>query len=307
LKTLTLGFREYQNTDCDEVPVAEEVARTFHTNHATLWVEGRSFHEDREHLLRAMDQPTIDGMNVFFVSKAAAQCGLKVALCGLGGDELFGGYPSFSQVPRIAQILRPFHRMPGFGRAVRVMSAGAIGRITSPKYAGLLEYGTSFEKAYLLRRALFMPWELADIVDPDLACVGWSELDLLANLRETISGLRGDRTRMAALEMTWYMRSQLLHDADWAGMAHSVEIRTPFVDGELLRELSLPLAGPAAPSKRTMIESTPAGRIAAVVGRRKTGFTVPIRQWLVDSAEQSSGDRGLRGWAKFVYRHHLAH
>ena len=307
LKTLTLGFREYQNSDRDEVPVAEEVARAFRTEHATLWVEGRNFHEDREQLLQAMDQPTTDGMNVFFVSKAAAQCGLKVALCGLGGDELFGGYPSFSQVPRITQMLRPFQRMPSLGRAVRAISSSAIGRVMSPKYAGLLEYGTSLEKAYLLRRALYMPWELTDVLDPDLARVGWSELDLLANLRETISGIRGDRTRMAALEMTWYMRSQLLHDADWAGMAHSVEIRTPFVDGVLLRELSPLLAGPAAPSKRTMIGSTPAGRIAAVVARRKTGFTVPIRQWLVGSAEQSSGDHGLRGWAKFVYRHHVAH
>lgn len=307
LKTLTLGFRDYQKSDRDEVPIAEEVARTFRTDHATLWVDGRNFHEDREHLLQAMDQPTIDGVNVFFVSKAAAQCGLKVALCGLGGDELFGGYPSFSQVPRITRMLRPFHRMPGLGRAIRTISASAIGRVISPKYAGLLEYGTSLEKAYLLRRALYMPWELTDVLDPDLARVGWSELDLLANLHDTISGLRGDRTRIAALEMTWYMRSQLLHDADWAGMAHSVEIRTPFVDGTLLRELSPSLAGPAAPSKRTMIGSTPAGRIGAVVGRRKTGFTVPIQQWLINSAEQSSSDRGLRGWAKFVYRHHLAH
>jgi asparagine synthase (glutamine-hydrolysing) len=305
LRTLTVGFQEYRGTEHDEVPVAEEVAHAFRTDHTTLWVEGRHFLEDRDRLLQAMDQPTIDGMNVYFVSKAARQLGLKVALCGLGGDELFAGYPSYSQVPRIARILRPFHLLPGFGRAVRAASSGIIGRITSPKYAGLFEYGTSLEDAYLLRRALYMPWELPEVLDADLAREGWQALDLPARLRQTTAGLRGDRTRVAALEMTWYMRNQLLRDADWAGMAHSIEIRTPLVDARMLGELAPALAGPAAPSKLTMAQSTPAGQIGAVVARRKTGFTVPTRQWLADFDGQYSGDRGLRGWAKFVFQSHL--
>lgn len=305
LRTLTVGFREYKGTEHDEVPVAEEVARAFRTDHTTLWVEGRHFLEDRDHLLGAMDQPTVDGMNVYFVSKAARQLGLKVALCGLGGDELFGGYPSYTQIPRIARVLRPLRHLPGLGRAVRAASSGLVGRVTSPKYAGLFEYGTSFEDAYLLRRALYMPWELPEVLDADLARVGWNALDLPARLRETTAGLQRDRTRVAALEMTWYMRNQLLRDADWAGMAHSIEIRPPLVDAQMLGELAPYLAGPAAPSKLTMVQSTAAGQIDAVVRRRKTGFTVPTRQWLADSDEQYSGERGLRGWAKFVFRSHL--
>ena len=125
-------------------------------------------------------------------------------------------------MPRITRILQPFQSFPAVGRAIRAVSSRALGHITSPKYAGLLEYGTAFESAYLLRRALYMPWELPSVLDPDLARTGWEALDLLGRLRETIAGLRGDRTRMAALEMTWYMRNQLLRDADWAGMAHSV-------------------------------------------------------------------------------------
>jgi asparagine synthase (glutamine-hydrolysing) len=305
LRTLTVGFREYKGTGQDEVPIAEEVARIFRTDHTTRWVEGRRFLEDRADVLRAMDQPTIDGLNVFFVSKAAKQLGLKVALCGLGGDELFAGYPSFRQVPCIARALRPLRYVPAVGRAFRAASSHVIGRLTSPKYAGLLEYGTSFEKAYLLRRALYMPWELPQVLDPDLARQGWAELDLLAKLGDTMGDLRGDRVRMAALEMTWYMRNQLLRDADWAGMAHSVEIRTPLADAQLLGELASKLCGPHAPSKLAMARSTPAGCIEAVVARRKTGFTVPLREWLIESSEQSSADRGLRGWAKFVFRHHV--
>jgi asparagine synthase (glutamine-hydrolysing) len=304
LRTLTLGFQEYRGTSQDEVPIAEEVARTFGTDHRTLWVRGRDFLDERDRLLSAMDQPTINGANAFFVSNAAAECGLKVALCGLGGDELFGGYPGYSQVPIISRILQPLRPFPAIGRAVRASSARALGLFTSPKYAGLLEYGTSFASAYLLRRALFMPWELPEVLDPDLAREGWSELALLERLEETIAGLRSDRGRMAALEMTWYMRNQLLRDADWAGMAHSVEIRTPLVDVELLRELAPLISGPAPPSKLAMIRSTPAGRIDAVVRKPKTGFSVPVREWLSDSVGRTRGKRGLRGWAKYVFRRH---
>jgi asparagine synthase (glutamine-hydrolysing) len=311
LRTLTLGFREYEGSSEDEVPTAEEVARIFRTDHRTLRVIGRDFAVERERLLTAMDQPTTDGPNAYFVSKAAHEIGLKVALCGLGGDELFGGYPSYSQVPSVARALRPLRFLRGMGRALRKVSAPLLGRLTSPKYAGLLEYGTSLEDAYLLRRALYMPWELPGVLDMDVVRPGWAELDLPARLRATIAGLEGDRTRIAALEMSWYMRNQLLRDADWAGMAHSLEIRTPFVDAELLRQLAPLLAGPAAPSKLAMVKSTPAGGIEKVVSRPKSGFTVPMRQWLADSVEPGSAapgseERGLRGWAKLVYRHHVA-
>ena len=304
LRTLTLGFAEYRGTKQDEVPIAEEVARAFGADHRTTWVRRNDFQDERDHLLSAMDQPTIDGVNAFFVSKAAAECDLKVALCGLGGDELFGGYPGYSQVPRISRVLRPLRSFPAVGRALRASSARALSHFTSPKYAGLLEYGTSFASAYLLRRALFMPWELPDLLDADLVREGWSELALLERLEETIEGLHSDRARMASLEMTWYMRNQLLRDADWAGMAHSVEIRTPLVDAELLRTLAPLLAGTTPPTKLTMIRSTPAGRIDSVVRRPKSGFTVPVREWLIDSLDRPSGERGLRGWAKHVFRQH---
>jgi len=101
------------------------------------------------------------------------------------------------------------------------------------------------------------------------------------------------------------MRNQLLRDADWAGMAHSVEIRTPLVDAQLLAELTPLLAGTSAPSKLAMAKATPAGEIASVTQRQKTGFTVPIRQWLGGSDTPAAGERGLRGWAKTVFAHHL--
>lgn len=304
LRTLTLGFLEYGNTAQDEVPIAEEVARALHTMHTTVWVQGRDFLHERQHVLEAMDQPTTDGVNTFFVSKAAHKAGLKVALSGLGGDELFGGYDTYSQVPRVARALGTFRAYPVLGSGLRKIASSLIGQRISPKYAGLLEYGTSLEDAYLLRRALYMPWELPHILDPDLVRAGWAGLRPLISLRETISGLRRDRARVAALEMSWYMRSQLLRDTDWAGMAHSVEIRTPLVDAWLLGGVAPAIVQRRPPSKREIAAATPIGRIPAVMGRVKTGFVVPVREWLIGESGAAAGDRGLRGWSKLVFAHH---
>src|SRR5947208_493538 len=107
----------------------------------------------------SMDQPSIDGVNTYFVSYAASQASLKVALSGLGGDELFGGYPSFSDVPRLTRACKAFRHLGPLARAFRSISAPLLSHVTSPKYAGLFEYGHSLGGAYLLRRGLFMPWE----------------------------------------------------------------------------------------------------------------------------------------------------
>jgi asparagine synthase (glutamine-hydrolysing) len=117
LRTVTLGFGEYQGTANDETPLAELVAKHYGASHQTRWVTRQDFQGEFQKLLEAMDQPTIDGVNSYFVSRAAASTGLKVALSGLGGDELLGGYPSFRQIPRVVKILRPFRAPPPLGRA----------------------------------------------------------------------------------------------------------------------------------------------------------------------------------------------
>lgn len=306
LRTLTLGFLEYQNTANDEVSIAEEVALTLRTEHTSVRVQGRDFLDEQELVLGAMDQPSTDGVNTYFVSKVAAQCGLKVALSGVGGDELFRGYPSFHQVPTTARWLRPFRSVPAFGRAVRVVSSDMIAHRTSPKYAGILEYGTSLEDAYLLRRALYMPWELPDVLEPDLVRAGWARLRPLISLREATAGLRGDNSRMSVLEMTWYMKNQLLRDTDWAGMAHSIEVRTPLVDAELLPALAPIIVRPTAPTKKQIATALPIGRIKSVMARSKTGFTIPVPEWIVGEGGDRASARGLRGWARTVYRYHAS-
>jgi asparagine synthase (glutamine-hydrolysing) len=303
LRTVTLGFKEFQDTAHDEVPLAEIVAKQYNTDHHTAWITRTDFQSRREAILCAMDQPSIDGVNVYFVSEAAANAGLKVAFSGLGGDELFGGYASFQQIPRLVGAISSIHATPLVARGFRYISASILSRFTSPKYAGLLEYGGTYAGAYLLRRGMFMPWELPTQLDPDIVKKGWEELKVLSHLEATTDPIKSPRLKVTALETNWYMRNQLLRDADWASMAHSLEIRVPFADIELYRVVASLVGTKSPPGKCDMARTPRTPLPNDIVERRKTGFSVPIRDWIMDSSEMASAERGIRGWAKVVLAH----
>lgn len=323
VETLTLGFDLLRGSANDETVLAARVAEHYGLPHHTRFVGQSTFLEHRERLLELMDQPTMDGVNTYLISWLAHERGFKVALSGLGGDELFGGYPGFHQIPATVHSLRWASAVPWVGRGFRVVSQALVSRLTSPKYASLLEYGGTWGGTYLLRRGLFMPWELPAFLDPELVRVGWRDLGTIRQMNalvrpfgdmENVSRHQADFLRVSALEMTYYMRTQLLRDADWAGMAHSVEIRVPFLDIALLRQLSPVRASRFAPRKPLVVNCLRNPLPAEVLERPKSGFSVPVREWMQNPAadrqnsEESSprfADRGLRNWATFVYGAHI--
>ncbi len=288
IDAITLGFAELAGTPADEAPLAQLLARHLSVRHSIRHVTPDEFHDWRCQILEDMDQPSIDGVNSWLVAKAAHDLGLKVALSGVGGDEMFAGYNTFAQVPAIASRLSWAANWPGFGRSFRKALAPWIGAVTSPKAAGLLEYGGTLAGAYLLKRGLFMPWELPGLLGEDMARQGLESLAALAQLERRISGLTRDRDRMAALEIGNYMKNQLLRDTDWAGMAHGLEIRTPMVDAALFENLL-----PFRTSKADMAATPKRALPPEILHRGKTGFSVPVARWM--------GEPNLRGWARAVH------
>lgn len=283
IQTVTLSFEEFRGRPDDEAPLAELVARHYGTRHTTRSVTQSEFETDLPQLLDAMDQPSIDGINTWFVSKAAKELGLKVAVSGLGGDELLGGYPSFKDIPRWIGLLKLPSAVPGLGRAARAVGLH-VGRWLgqNPKAAGMVELGGSYAGAYLLRRGLFMPWELKDVVDQGMLQSGLRRLDFLRKVGQQMQPTPvGAHGRISTLESALYMRNQLLRDTDWASMAHSLEVRVPLVDSVLLREAATIAATKLAFDGKSLLANFPANPLPdEIIGRRKTGFMTPIDVWM---------------------------
>jgi asparagine synthase (glutamine-hydrolysing) len=275
LHTFTLSFPEFS-----EAPLAERFARELGATQTTRVVERDEFLGDLPRIFERMDQPTIDGVNTWFISKAVHEAGIKVALSGVGGDELLGGYPSFRNVPRMVR----FPKLAGF--------AGKLRR--HPKARLIAEHGRTYAGAYLLQRGLFLPDELPAILGQDVADEGVERLQLPANIERTLTPDPGTPFgRVATMEAALYMRNQLLRDADWASMAHSVEVRTPLVDAYLLRQLVPMLT--TQRDKSALAANLPDYRR----NRKKTGFFVPMKAWMGLAPDGTS--TRMRSWARRVW------
>ena len=145
-----------------------------------------------------------------------------------------------------------------------------------------------------------MPWELPILLDDEMAREGWRELQALSRLEDTHHGIKSSRLKVTALETIWYMRNQLLRDTDWAGMAHSLEVRVPLVDVDLNRAIA-PLLASCNPPGKLELASVPTMPFPqGILERRKTGFSVPLRRWLMEPSDNMPRDRSLRRWARFL-------
>jgi len=298
LKTMTLRFSEYRGRVNDEAPLAEKVARQYGVPHAVRDLTREDFLRELPHVFDAMDQPSVDGLNSYFISKAAAEMGLKVALSGTGGDELFGGYTSFRDIPRWMPVTRALARIPHLGNVIAEANSMLARRTrhVSPKMSEIVRYGSSYAGAYLVKRGRFLAAELPGLVGADIAREGLQRLDMLRRIEEAITPDPGTPyARIVALESSFYLRNQLLRDMDWASMAHSLEVRVPLVDAHLLRRLA-PLLVRRKGRGKDILAAAPRPPLPPEIRqRRKTGFTLPIQEWL------GGAEHGKRAWARRMY------
>ncbi len=296
LTTITVGFGEFHATALDEAPLAAKVAQRLGTDHIERIVKREAFLGQWPRVLEAMDQPSVDGFNTFMVSQAAHEAGLKVVLSGLGGDELFGSYRSFRDVPRWAAAAR-VATLPGLRGPAHLASRCLVP--VRPKIAGLARYGASLEGSYFLRRGLFLPEELPALIGSSWAEQGLAAYDPIEDVRRRTevgreAGAVSDSWQAVhAMESTVYMRDQLLRDADWASMAHSLELRVPLVDVELRARVAGAGFEPARSSGKAAAVHEAAPELPdELFSRPKSGFFVPVAEWLA----AANGRRLPRRW-----------
>jgi asparagine synthase (glutamine-hydrolysing) len=304
LTAVTLAFKEFAGTPQDETSLATRMAKQFGIPHVVSTISRDEFESLVDDFFDCMDQPTTDGLNTYLVSRAIVAQGFKVALSGLGGDELFGGYSSFRQIQQALNAgwaLTPLRAIARYvplrfsliNRALRV----------SPKWGKLLSHSGSLAQLYVLGRALHLEEELELLLDKYWLDHGLATLLKSSNVAAMTQDLEkanvSRHAQIAVLESCTYMRGQLLRDADWASMAHSLEMRVPFVDSHLLERLGPWIKSAHPPSKRDLAHSVGPG-MDVVANRPKTGFVTPVRDWAM--ARSGNSARGLRGWASEVHR-----
>ena len=300
IESITLGFNEFKGLKLDEVPDASEIAKILGVNHHIILASLNEIEAELPAFLSAMDQPTIDGLNTWMVSKAASQAGLKVVLSGLGGDELLGGYSTFQTIPTILKNSTRLNSLPLAGDLFFYLHKFLAVNFThfNPNRSGYYTIGKTLQGAYQVQRGLFMPWHLNKILDNEFAQIGLQKLENNFENKIVASDFQSCFCKIVELESSKYMRNQLLRDTDWIGMAHSLEIRVPFVDHILLSKLiGLAAAGRLGHGKSILSNTLKTALPNNILNRPKTGFTVPIWRYINNSSHFSA-------WKNNVFLQH---
>lgn len=292
VNTLSIDFKEAKFS---ERIYREELVKNIRSKHREVTVSADDFFDEFKNIFDAMDQPSIDGVNTYFVSRVAKEEGLTVVLSGLGSDEQFFGYNHFKRARLLAQLFR----LPRYLRSSLSLFSKLkerIARIEYVKFDGLLPM-------YLITRGLFSPsWVMRELR------VSRKEIDLLL---ETIAKAnRLDDSRFGALapedifsllELKFYLKGQLLKDSDFMSMTHSIEVRVPFLDNELVALLASirPLMKFGAVNKELLVRATEDVLPRVVWDRTKMGFTFPFEEWLRNLPDGLISDKNRASFEQF--------
>lgn len=315
IQSFTLTFPD---TAYDEGPLARVVAERAGTQHTEVPLQGANVLARLDEAIDALDQPTMDGINTYFASWAAREVGLKVALSGLGGDELFGGYSTFSDTPKLVRLESLSRFVPGaFRRISAPLVNSFLGGRSSVDAAGKARDAWLMPEVlphpYFFTRLLFPPSEVSRLADPryrqstvandgvtfDPTWLAWLERAAdQAQAQEPIGGI-------SWLEMRTYMASTLLHDTDSVSMARSLEVRVPFLDTPLVEFVNaLPDNARFEPGVcKGLLRSALAEVIPSeILEQRKRTFTLPWEEWLRTSLKPRV-DSSLRELAPALQGH----
>jgi asparagine synthase (glutamine-hydrolysing) len=279
--TFSLVFGE---EEFNEAQFSRAVARRFDTEHLEIPVSQSDTLALLPEALRAMDQPTIDGVNTYLISAKARTAGVKVALTGLGADEMFAGYSNFRRVPRMEKMAARLRRLPVVARRLTAAASAIVGKNDrTHKLAELASADESLVHPYFLARALFGRTERESLFAINRFQGAQQELDAVLRASVAASSNLDPINRVSYLESHWYMRNTLLRDSDSMSMAHGLELRVPFLDRALV-EACFRISGKnklqGNSPKSLLLASLGVELPSEVVDRPKRGFTLPLERWL---------------------------
>jgi asparagine synthase (glutamine-hydrolysing) len=286
LHTFTVAFSE---ETFSEAALARKTAKRFRTRHDELLITGEDMLARLEQAVAALDQPTMDGINTYFVSWAARQVGLKVALSGLGGDEVFGGYSTFVATPRASRLSAAARHLPRLGRAVAATVLPFLGQISrqpdaARKLAAIWREPDALPHPYFFVRALFTPGQIAALrggrpLPQSQGSPWWRWLEETTQQARGLDPFAG----VSCLEARTYLVNTLLRDTDSVSMSHSLEVRVPLLDhrlAEFVAQLPAPARQRPGVPKALLVEALGDLLPPEIVRQPKRTFTFPWEHWL---------------------------
>lgn len=301
VQTFTLGFDHWPD---DEREQAKLTAKKWNTHHHCQLINQEEIIADLPFVISAMDQPTIDGINSWYVSREARRAGLTVALSGIGGDELFAGYPSFRSVPLLKKFPNSMvwlRKVLGWHNYWSGLPGSLDGR---RKLAAYLSGDVVFSDPYYSVRGLFTRSQIINLLgeeSKETLFSGSEEIGLWGRtVTQTLSQAEAydEINRISWLELTQYMLSTLLRDTDMMSMAHSLEVRVPFLDHRLV-ELMLSIPGKVKLHRhksKPLLADVMAGLLPEeIFVSQKRTFTFPFSVWMRQDLSKSVGSQLQNG------------
>ncbi len=298
LHTLSLYFEE---DEFSEKKYQDLVLEKINCNNDQYLLKESEFHAYLPQIISSMDQPSCDGINTWFISKSARDNGLKAVLSGIGGDELLGGYPSFSRMRKVNMLEALPRQLLQSGKYTGLTKLRRLGYLSIPGATG----------KYLFLRGQFIPYEIARHLNISEEEV-WQILNDQPDYKD-LSALSAPN-QASWMETNMFMQNQLLRDGDVMSMAHGIEIRVPFLDNrvmELTHSISSEVKYAGAHPKQLLIDAFKDVLPEPIWNRPKMGFGFPFKKWLAkdefiqsvispDSPEYMDFTSGSMHWSKFL-------
>jgi asparagine synthase (glutamine-hydrolysing) len=301
---ITVSFNDFENTENNEVEGAKVIAKHFGIKHYVYNVSKRDFINDLPNILLAMDQPSIDGINTWYASKAASKLGLKVVFSGVGGDEIFFGYKLFKQIPILIKFISIISKIPGVVKLINVFLILISYLKNNAKWRFILIWAKTVNGAWLLKRSILTSRNSFFLKKNNTNLENLNNNFFYKKIFSVLSKKPNNniRLKLAQMESVIYLRNQLLRDSDWASMYHGIELRTPFVDVTLLNNLkNIFCYFPFFNSKAPLINClTKKDLPKSITIKKKIGFETPIKQWIRQLNKKRFKSLGWNDWMKTV-------
>ena len=303
LNALTLDFSE----KLKESPLALIGSKINKIDHIVEKVDDEKISELIFKYYEHMDMPTNDGLNNYVASYFAKKNGSKVLISGIGGDELFSGYPSFNNIPimrRFSKVVpsnKNFHRFL-YNFFYKILSKSK----KNTKYASVFKYCHNTFDSFMLQRCVFTPEEIFELINNKVIDEKLNDFKTQKENELNAKDFENEQLEIMYYEIKYYLCSKLLRDCDWASMSNSIEIRTPFVDWNFFKELLPILKSNIKISKKNMLDSFKDKLPYELYNRKKSGFVIPYKQYFKKvSGKKDKYMHPIKDWSILNYEKYI--